>query len=280
MWRGVALLLASLHAAAAIASFSTPKPASPLPRAAVDALESVRSKGFAVVPDLLSADQVRLIKQDVARLQSEGRFSVAGVGEAATNRVADDVRRCEQCFIYPRIKHGGGGEQAGRELVYSLLDGVKEAMERTCATPLDGLLTEGLYASYPRGGYYRRHTDSATGTAQSLRRFSYLLYCNQAWQESDGGCLRIHLDGGGEVAPAGVAPSFVDVPPRAGTLCVFRSDMPHEVLETDAPRLAIVGWLNAPPEGSSERRALIAKLGGALVLGGAVKIGLALGGSD
>ena len=63
---------------------------------------------------------------------------------------------------------------------------------------------------YPNGGYYRRHLDALPGTPQALRKFSFLLYLNEGWQASDGGCLRIHTDGGGECAPPGAAPSFVD----------------------------------------------------------------------
>ena len=44
---------------------------------------------------------------------------------------------------------------------------------------------------YPNGGYYRRHVDALPGTPQALRKFSYLLYLNEGWQASHGGCLRI-----------------------------------------------------------------------------------------
>lgn len=78
-----------------------------------------------------------------------------------------------------------------------------------------------------------------------------------------------------------MAPSFVDVPPRAGTLVVFDSSaVPHEVLDTKCERLAVAGWFNRPAAGSSERRGLITALGGALVLGGVAKLVLALVASD
>ena len=49
---------------------------------------------------------------------------------------------------------------------------------------------------------------------------------------------RIYGSGGAEDDDA----PFVDVPPKAGTLVLFRSDtVPHEVLETSAERLAIAG---------------------------------------
>lgn len=223
--------------------------------------------GFAVVENFLPQHQVALLKEDVAVLQREGRFELAGVGAGERNRLSDTVRRCEQCFLYPKIKHGGGGQQEARSMLYSVLDSVRTSLQQETGEALDGLLTEGLYAAYPQGGYYRRHIDSYSNTPQALRKFSFLLYANDAWKESDGGHLRIHTDGGGELAPPGAPASFVDVEPRAGTLVLFRSDVPHEVLDTNAARLAAVGWFNAPPEGSSERRTLIGVLGAATLVG-------------
>ena len=235
--------------------------------------------GFTIVENFMSLNDVSMLKEDVSLLNAEGRFRVAGVGDASTNRMADDVRRCEQCFLYPRGKHGGGGHQDGRNMLYSVLDDVRNSLQQETGETLDGLLTEGLYAQYPRGGFYRRHIDSYPNTPQASRKFSFLLYCNEGWEESDGGCLRIHTDGGLEVAPAGAPPSYVDVQPKAGTLVVFRSDVPHEVLDTSASRLAMVGWFNAPPEGvigdSNTRRTLIGGLVGALVVGNGVKALLA-----
>ena len=257
--------LAQEHASAAPSSVAWNALTPHLPRLASS------GPGFAVVPDFLSPDDVRLLKEDFNALKAEGAFKVAGVGDSSTNRVADEVRKCEQSFLFPRVKYGAGGHPGARSFLYDTIDGLRDACTRGTGEPLDAILTEGLYAAYPNGGYYRRHVDSYANTPQALRKFSFLLYCNEGWEESDGGCLRIHTDGGGEVAPIGVEPSYVDVQPKAGTLVLFRSDVPHEVLNTAAQRLAVVGWLNAPPEGQSERRGLIMKLGAAFVVLSGVK---------
>ena len=168
-------------------------------------------------------------------------------------------------------------------MVYSTMDELSELLQRETGQKLDNSLTEGLYASYPNGGFYRRHLDSFKDTPQELRKFSFLLYCNEGWQPSDGGCLRIHTDGGGVLAPAGAPPSYVDVEPKAGTLVLFDSvTVPHEVLNTNAARLAMVGWFNSPPQGSDFRRTLIAGLAGALLVGNGVKslVGALGGGGD
>jgi hypothetical protein len=238
------------------------------------ALAQLSATGFMVAPNFMKPAEVDLIRSDMAALRSEDRFRPAGVGEASTNRLDGSVRQCEQCFLFPRAKHSGGGDQAGRTLLYEALDSLRGGLQQATGEPLDPLLTEGLYARYPHGGFYRRHIDSMPGTPQELRRYSFLLYANSEWTEADGGLLRVHRDGGAEVAPAGAPPSFTDVAPRAGTLVVFRSDMPHEVLDTAAERLAVAGWFNAPPQGSARRRKLIAGLAGALTVGGVAKLAL------
>lgn len=248
-----------------------------LPTSAIGDRLRAGGPGYAVVEDFISPTQVKLLKRDVAHLAEHGQFNVAGVGDSSTNRVATDVRRCEQSFLFPKIKYEASGTPDSRKMLYPLLDDLREKLASNTGEALEPLLTEGAYMSYPNGGFYRRHIDSYANTPQALRKYSYLIYCNEGWTPEDGGCLRIHLDGGGEEAPAGAAPAYVDVEPRAGTLVVFRSDVPHEVLETSAERLAIAGWFNAPPEGSAERRSTIVRLGAALVLGSAIKFGVLSG---
>lgn len=81
-----------------------------------------------------------------------------------------------------------------------------------------------------------------------LRSYSLLLlYLNNEWKESDGGRLRVHLDSGKDFLPDGEEPNFIDVEPKGGTLVLFKSDkIPHEVLDTQAERMAIIGWYNRP----------------------------------
>jgi SM-20-related protein len=90
------------------------------------------------------------------------------------------------------------------------------------------------FAVYPAGGAYAVHVDRFRDA--DSRVLSLVLYLNEAWNEADGGALRLYLEAGPE-AP------FVDVVPYGGTLVVFLSDrFPHEVLPARRERLSLAGW--------------------------------------
>ena len=85
-------------------------------------------------------------------------------------------------------------------------------------------------AVYDPGGLYAAHHDATRGDA--ARRVTAILYLNPDWQQTDGGCLRVHAEGGHR-----------DVQPRGGRLVVFRSDrLRHEVLPGSAVRHAATAW--------------------------------------
>jgi SM-20-related protein len=103
--------------------------------------------------------------------------------------------------------------------------------------------TEILYARYPIGGYYKRHSDSHTisrgiSLRDTERALSFILYLNQnEWSPEDGGELRMY---GLESLPW---INHVDVSPLPGTLLLFKSpDFAHEVMKTNVIRRAVVGW--------------------------------------
>ena len=142
------------------------------------------------------------------------------------------IRKTETLFIYPKNLPPS---RALDSLLYPCLDSMASHLGSEFNTKMDTSLTEALYAYYPNGGFYRRHVDALPGSASALREFSFLLYLNKGWVSDDGGCLRLYRGEGGHV----------DVEPTAGKLVVFKSDtLPHEVLETAAERIAVVGWFN------------------------------------
>ncbi|CAB9496576.1 P4Hc [Seminavis robusta] len=225
-------------------------------------LQDLARNDYVVIPNFLSKDLQESLRQDVKSLRDEGHFSVAKIGQDSTNTLNQQIRQASTCFI------GGATREnlpsnAARSNMISVLEQVCQQLSDNAsllASPrLDNNLSELLYAYYPTGGFYRRHRDAISGSASVLRTFSLLLYLNQDWTPEDAGNLRMHMDSGGDELPAGEEPNFLDVAPEGGTLVLFDSaKIPHEVLDTNSERLAIVGWYNRELAVSD-----IAELGGA-----------------
>jgi len=200
-----------------------------------------------VCEDFLPPELVSELEDDVEDLRVKEKFKAAKVGQDSTNTLAENIRKAETCFLGP--KKLSERPNAARSRLYRILDALLEDLswcEELGSPGLDKGLTELLYAYYPEGGYYRRHRDAVPGSASVLRRFSLLLYLNRDWREGDGGCLRIHRDSGGDFLPPNEEPNYLDVQPKGGTLVLFKSHIPHEVLDTKSQRIAVVGWYNRP----------------------------------
>jgi SM-20-related protein len=223
-------------------------------------IKELGSKGYVVLPDFLSPALVSSLNQDVKSLRNVNKFKVARIGQDFSNTLNTDIRIAETCFIGESKLQDIASTD--RNMLYNLLDQTRQSLSGNVlldeispttgeldkgAPALDKSLSELLYAYYPEGGFYRRHVDAVPNSASILRSYSLLLYLNKDWKESDGGHLRIHLDSGGDFLPAGEEPNYVDIEPRGGTLVLFKSDkIPHEVLDTNSERVAVVGWYNRP----------------------------------
>mmetsp|Transcript_6221 Transcript_6221/g.12444 ORF Transcript_6221/g.12444 Transcript_6221/m.12444 type:complete len:309 (-) Transcript_6221:207-1133(-) len=226
-------------------SAATSTSATELARLSPDHLQELADKKYLVIPNFVPARLEEDLRTDVSQLRAKGKFSVAKIGQDATNTLNTQIRVAETCFIgpgrYPDVP------SSAREDLYTVLDQARQDLARYFEQPLDSQLTELLYAYYPQGGFYRRHRDAIPGSASVLREYSLLLYLNKEWQEKDGGKLRMHFDGGGDAVPEGGEPNFMDVSPQGGTLVLFESDaVPHEVLDTQKERMAVIGWYNRP----------------------------------
>jgi len=242
-----------------VASTSSSDFSSVTPRISQSSLQELSTHGYVVINDFLPLDIVKALRDDVVSLRSSNKFKIAKIGQDSTNSLNTEIRVAETCFL---------GESKlqdipshARNKLYEILDMVRIDLSgksifdindvngelQKAAPALDKSLSELLYAYYPKGGFYRRHVDAVSKSASVLRSYSLLLYLHDKWDENDGGYLRIHLDSGGDFLPQGEEPNFVDVKPEGGTLVLFKSDkIPHEVLDTNAERTAVVGWYNRP----------------------------------
>jgi SM-20-related protein len=212
-----------------------------LPRISSNDLEILQSKGYLILENFIPDNLQEALRQDVQNLRQKDAFKIAKIGQDSTNTLNTEIRVAETCFLGPSKLSDIPDES--RSKLYDVLDQLRQDLPQ----PLDASLSEFLYAYYPTGGFYRRHRDAIPGSASVLRKFSLLMYLNKGWKEEDGGKLRVHMDSGGDFLPEGEQPDFLDVDPKGGTLVLFDSDkFPHEVLDTQSERVAIVGWYNRP----------------------------------
>ncbi len=87
------------------------------------------------------------------------------------------------------------------------------------------------YSLYESGSFYKKHVDQFQNNSD--RKYSMISYLNADWIESDGGELLIHqTDSNQKIAPT-----------QGKTVFFKSSELLHEVLVTNQPRMSVTGWL-------------------------------------
>jgi SM-20-related protein len=110
-----------------------------------------------------------------------------------------------------------------------LIDAFILYLNRTCYTGITGY--EFHYTLYDIGTFYKKHIDQFRNN--DVRQYSMIMYLNQDWKASDGGELCIHH-----------SDRLQNISPSSGKSVFFKSsELPHEVLLTNKPRMSITGWL-------------------------------------
>ncbi len=111
-------------------------------------------------------------------------------------------------------------------------------------------------AEYGKGDFYVAHSDNSWAQGEHLKKrnnfrsFTAILYCNDNWEPSDGGALRIYKDSTAlaEARDAPVLCNHVDIIPKNGRLIIFDSTLIHSVekVEADRFRRALTIWIKQP----------------------------------
>ena len=112
---------------------------------------------------------------------------------------------------------------------FILMDVFIRYLNETCYTGITGY--EFHYAWYEKGNFYKKHFDRFRN--DDSRQFSMITYLNSDWNDGDGGELCIHHTDRVQL-----------IAPTNGKSVFFNSsELEHEVLITNVPRLSITGWL-------------------------------------
>ncbi len=186
-------------------------------------IDSYIADKVGLAQDFLTLPLAARLKENLRALYSENLLKAAGIGNDALLTQNQLVRSDKIYWLDP------GHQDPGEDDFFALMDIFVRHLNSTCYTGITGY--EFHYALYESGSFYKRHLDQFR--SDKSRAFSMIMYLNADWVKNDGGELCIyHEDHVQTIEPLNGA-------------CVFfkSSELEHEVLITNQPRLSITGWL-------------------------------------
>lgn len=163
------------------------------------------------------------LKKNLNTLYSNQQFHAAGIGND-TVQGHNNTIRSDQIYWLDRAHN-----DLFENNFFDLMDLFVRFLNTTCYTGITGY--EFHYARYEQGSFYKKHLDQFKNNKS--RAFTMIMYLNEGWVEGDGGELRVfHSD------------HEQNISPNNGKCVFFKSsELEHEVLITNVPRLSITGWL-------------------------------------
>ncbi len=176
-----------------------------------------------IAEDFLSKPLALHLKKNLTDLYANHQLRSAGTGND-TAVVHNKLMRSDIIYWLDR-KHNNQYENE----FFDLMDSFVSHLNSTCYTGITGY--EFHYALYETGSFYKKHLDQFRNN--DSRQYSMIMYLNTDWQQNDGGELCIHHKD-----------SLQNITPVNGKSVFFKSsELEHEVLLTNKPRMSITGWL-------------------------------------
>lgn len=188
-------------------------------------IDSYLSNKAGIDKNFLSDKLVKGLQQNISQLDSTNKMTQAGIGNAT---VKDSNQKMRGDKIYWLDKTNNNAfEQEFLELAESFI----AHLNSSCYTGIHNY--EFHYAVYEAGSYYKKHIDQFQ--SDNKRKFSFINYLNDDWQEADGGQLHLYYDG-----------EVQKIEPQSKTAVFFKSnEMEHEVVLCNRSRMSISGWLKS-----------------------------------
>lgn len=190
--------------------------------------EQLFESGWVLLREVIPADLLAALQQELAVRDQAGEFYRAGIGRGATHQVTREVRGDRIAWLAPEWPAAA-----------AYMAWMAPLQAHLNAFGFLGLADfEAHYAIYDAGSFYRCHTDQhlEVGAPGAGRRIvSTVAYLNEApWPD----------DGGGELVLYPPHQPLVQIRPEAGSVVIFWSDtIVHEVLPARLPRRSIAGWM-------------------------------------
>jgi SM-20-related protein len=186
-------------------------------------IDSFINDKVGIASNFLSAPLAAQLSNNLTKLYTGNQFQHAGTGNDAAV-LHNKLMRSDMIYWLDR-KHNDSGENA----FFDLMDRFVNFLNEACYTGITGY--EFHYALYDTGTFYKKHLDQFR--SNDSRKYSMISYLNMHWKKEDGGELCIHHTN-----------SLQYIAPENGTTVFFKSsELAHEVLLTNKPRMSITGWL-------------------------------------
>ena len=185
------------------------------------ATSALAVNGWCVVSNFLSQTQTQALSNECRAMHDAQLLTPARVGanRAATLLRGDSTRWFQTDAL-----------STPQQAFADRIEALRNALNRELFLGL--VDSESHYAVYRPGARYARHLDCLRNS--DSRVISAVFYLNEAWQDAEGGALRLYL----------ADQSYHDVFPRAGTLLLFLSaQFEHEVLPATRDRMSIACWM-------------------------------------
>lgn len=229
----------------------------------------LEEEGYIVIDNFLTLDEVRMASKSIEQLEATFAFHVTpnerdARGEeehVRTDKVCffgDSKNSCDEALGHVRHLLRSVGREVTRSDFKGIITNVDTGASDHFLLPshqlfVPDMMQISVYDAIRKndtivGSYYRAHVDACSDTIETLGFLGYLksrylrkryltciVYLNEHWEDSHGGCLRIY---------PGNAISPIDIEPMAGRLVLFSSvRTEHAVLPTFSRRLACSVWL-------------------------------------
>ena len=177
-----------------------------------------------IAENFLSESLSLHLKENLTTLYAQRLLQVAGTGN--TNVKHDNLFRSDIIYWLDR-EHNNVHENS----FFDLMDTFVNFLNETCYTGITGY--EFHYTLYEKGSFYKKHLDQFR--SNDSRQYSMIMYLNNEWKENDGGELCIHHEN-----------RIENISPVNGKSVFFKSsELEHEVLISNKPRMSITGWLKS-----------------------------------
>ena len=186
-------------------------------------IDGIFNHHYAICDHFISTEFAEALKNQLLTKFVANKFSPASVGQGAAQKQHLEIRSDSILWI-----ENDSLDPLERKYL-NFVGEFMQYMNRTCFTGLNHF--ELHYACYPEGSFYRKHVDSFAN--DKSRQYSLIVYLNPDWTASDGGQLKLYLEG-----------KTVEISPVSGRAVCFPSHLiPHEVANSNKKRLSLTGWL-------------------------------------